>query len=189
MDINLLDIARAFNKVQHNLLQDKLALLRVAKQPIHWIENISTSRTQQVVYGNALSAATQVTSGVIQGSSLGFCLFFAFISDLHKKVKTCKLFLFADDSKMASSAKTMAYCLLTQADLDAIHIWSVENQLLLSLPTCICLHYGFNNSHTYIINGVMLLEANSCIDLGIRRSSDFSYAAHAFRLHESKQNV
>ena len=170
-----MDFTQAFDKVQHHLLLNKLALIRVAKQTIQWIENFLLNRTQQVVYGNARSVVTPVTSGVIQGSSLGHCLFLAFINDLHKKDKTCKLFLFADDSIMTGSAETMADCLLTQADLDAIHIWSAKNQWPLSLPNCVCLHYGFNNSHhKYIINGVMLQEANSCTNLGIVMSSNFS---------------
>ena len=43
--IILLDFARAFDKVQHHLLLDKLALLRVAKQPIQWIENFLMNHT------------------------------------------------------------------------------------------------------------------------------------------------
>ena len=54
---------------------------------------------------------------LLQGSSLGSCLFIVFINNLHKKFKTSKRFLFADDSKMASSAKAMVDCLLTHADL------------------------------------------------------------------------
>ena len=65
------------------------------------------------------------------------------------------------------------------ADLDVIYIWSLENQLPLSLPKYVCLHYGFNCSHhKYVINEVMLQEANNCTDLGNMRSSDISYAAH-----------
>ena len=58
----------------------------------------------------------------------------------------------------------MTDCLLTQADLDVIYIWSVENQLPLSLPQCVCQHYGFNNNnirHKYVINGVMQQEVTA----------------------------
>ena len=134
VNIILLNFARAFDKIQHHLLLDKLALLRVTKQPIQWIENFLMSRIQQIICCNAQSSVTLVTSGVIQSLFLGPCLFLAFTNDLHEKIKTCKLFLFADDSKMASSVKSMADCLLTLADVDAIHIWPVENQLPLSLP-------------------------------------------------------
>ena len=112
VDIILLDFARALDKVQYHFFLAQLVLLRVAKQPIQWIENYLMNRSQQVVYGNAWSAVTPVTSRVIRGSSLGPFLFLGFINDLHKKFKNCKLFLFADVSKMVSSAKTMANCLL-----------------------------------------------------------------------------
>ena len=135
--------------------------------------------TQQIVYGSARSAVTPVTSGVIQGSSLGPCLFFAFITIFTKKVKICKLYLFADGSKMVSSARTVADYLLTHVDLDAIQIRSVENQLLLSLSNCVCLHYGFKSSHhKYVINEARLKEANSCTDWSVMRSINFSYATH-----------
>ncbi len=106
--------------MQHNLLLKKLADLQVSEQSFLWLAECLRNRTQQVIYGGSASDVTPVTSGVIQESSLGTCLFVAFMNDLQSKLKTCKLYLFTDDSKMAGSAKSETKCALIKADLNAI---------------------------------------------------------------------
>ena len=56
---------------------------------------------------------------------------------------------------------------------------SVANCLPLSLAKCLCLHLGHGNiCYSYTLGGVLLPAVEQCTDLGVIRSSDFSYAAH-----------
>ena len=98
-DVILLNFARAFDKVPHNIVLQKLTRLGIAEQPLAWISNFLSVRSQVVSYNGALSEATPVSSGFIQGSAIGPLLFVAFINDLPSLVSNCDLILLADDSK------------------------------------------------------------------------------------------
>ena len=70
-------------------------------------------------------------------------------------------------------------CELNQNDLDAIYDWSVINQLPLCQPKSQCLHIGHKyGRHIYMLGGAPILAVEECTDLGVIRTSDFSYATH-----------
>ena len=98
-DVILLDFAQAFDKVPHNIVLSKLARLGIAEQPLTWIINFLSARSQLVSYNGALSEAYPVIFGFIQGSAIGSLLFVAFFNDLPTLVSKCDLIFFADDSK------------------------------------------------------------------------------------------
>jgi hypothetical protein len=85
--------------VSHSIVIEKLKRLGIAEQPWKWIANFLSNRTQALLYDGALSDEASVTSGVIQGSSIGPLLFVAFINDLPDVVAHSDLLMFADDSK------------------------------------------------------------------------------------------
>ena len=82
VDVILLDFAQAFDKVRHDILISKLSSLGISAQPLDWITNFLSNRTQTVIYCDPVSAPISVTSGVIQGSLLGPLLFVGFINGL-----------------------------------------------------------------------------------------------------------
>ena len=92
-DVILLDFARAFDKVPHNIVLQKLTRIVIAEQPLEWISNFLFARSQVVSYNGALSEATSVSSDVIQGLAIGLLLFVAFINDLPSLVSNCDLTL------------------------------------------------------------------------------------------------
>ena len=94
-------------------------------------------------------------------------------------VKHCQIYLFADDVKAAGELDGSKSADLIQEDLLAIERWSITNKLPISLPKCLCLHYGRNNSkRKYTIDGQFVTSVMSCMDLGILRSASFSYTGH-----------
>ena len=178
-DVILLDFARAFDKVSHTIAVQKLAGIGIRGQPLEWVANYLSARTQAVSYCGVLSEAISVTSGVIQGSVIGPMLFVAFINDLPSQVSNCDLILFADDSKAVGKSDTEKDHALMQADLNAIGSWSEDNQLPLSIAKSVSLHYGCNNQRmSYQINGAAIRDSDTCADLGVIRTSDFRYKAH-----------
>ena len=57
--------------------------------------------------------------------------------------------------------------------------WSNDNELPLNFCKYQCLHIGYENPHyNYTLVHSNLINANKCIDLGLTRTSDFSYSAH-----------
>ena len=97
VDAVFLDFAKAFDKVSHLHLIQKLHFYGIHGQITSWIEDFLTARQQRVVVGGETSNWLDVTSGVPQGSILGPLLFIIYINDLPSSV-TCNAEIFADDS-------------------------------------------------------------------------------------------
>lgn len=178
-DVILLDFAKAFDKVDHNILLTKLSLFGIEGSLHGWLADFLYGRLQFVYYNDSESSLQPVPSGVVQGSVVGPLLFTLMINDLPQHVVSSDVLLYADDVKIIGKAASPADCSLTQADLNAIEQWSATNKLPLSLSKSQCLHIGRRNvNHNFTIGGSPLPVVSQCTDLGLIRSSDFKYNAH-----------
>jgi len=97
IDAILLDFSKAFDKVPHQLLTQKLDHYGVRGNLLQWIQSFLTNRNQRVLVEGHTSQTARVTPGVPQGSVLGPLLFVLYINDMPAKVDSTSK-LFADDS-------------------------------------------------------------------------------------------
>ena len=95
-----LDYAKAFDKVDHRLLLEKLKRYGFHPKILSWIESFLANRTQHVVVNGAASIAAIIISGVPQGSVLGPLLFILFIDDMQHCIKYSVIRFFADDTRI-----------------------------------------------------------------------------------------
>ena len=85
-DTVYLDFAKAFDKVDHDILCHKLKKLGITGKVGIWIKDFLTGRFQQVSANGVLSDAVSVISGVPQGTVLGPIQFIIMISYLGKEL-------------------------------------------------------------------------------------------------------
>ena len=115
-DLILLDFSKAFDKVAHEKLPQKLHLYSIRGVTLKWIKNFLDNRKQSVVTNSFHSGTIPVSSGVPQGSVLGPILFLAYINDLPDHVRS-RVRLFADDTAMYLCISNISEANILQEDL------------------------------------------------------------------------
>ena len=129
----LLDLQKAFDTVDHNILLSKLSAVGLNLTSVNWFKSYLTQRSQLVEVEGTRSETRNVTCGVPQGSILGPLLFLIYVNDMQKAVN-CKLLLYADDSCLLVSGKNVQDIENTLShELQNVSDWLVDNKLSLHL--------------------------------------------------------
>ena len=96
----LIDLRKAFDRLPHNLLLEKLSAYGVSPESLELLTNYVKNRTPCVRLGNTRSTTGKLTSGVPQGSVLDRHSFNIFINDLFCNIKKAKISAYADDKQL-----------------------------------------------------------------------------------------
>ena len=129
----LLDLQKAFDTVDHEILCEKLSTVGV--ESFSWFKSYLTSRQQIVNINGVDSELFNVTCGVPQGNLLGSLLFLVYVNDMQISIDPdCKVLLYADDSAILFSHKdprVISDKLSTV--MESCQDWLVDNKLSLHL--------------------------------------------------------
>ena len=180
-DVSMIDFCRAFDKVDHTVLCDKLKEAGIDGCYLKWMVDYLQDRKQFVEYNGTRSALYDVTSGVVQGICIGPCAFTIFVltkknCDLSSVLQHSKSALYADDFKFIGDVSTPQDRRLMQAHLDAVARWSADNRLPISFQKSFTQHFCKNNiKQQYSVHGSVIKSTSSYADLGVLRCDDFSY--------------
>jgi hypothetical protein len=96
-----LDLKKAFDTVQHDILLRKLEKFGIKGTALNWFASYLSNRKQCVDINNVLSDFNDIIMSVFQRSSLGPILFLCFINDIYR-CTNLNMFLFADDTNALS---------------------------------------------------------------------------------------
>ncbi len=120
-----MDLSKAFDSVNHELLLNKLSSAGFRPGTLKWFRNHLVDRTQCVHVEDLKSDFLDISKGVPQGSILGPILFSIYINDLGKDIQAKKHF-YADDTIIY----TLAPCITLAVKELQIAFQSLEDALV-----------------------------------------------------------
>ena len=94
-----LDLSKAFDCLNHNILLKKLEKYGIRGLPLKLFQSYLSNRQQFTIVNGVSSDMMKITCGVPQGSTLGPLLFIIYTNDLPQATKL-QVRLFADDTNL-----------------------------------------------------------------------------------------
>ena len=165
---------------------------RPKKDKVHWFCSYLSNRKQLVSIGNVTSDLKPITCGVPQGSVLGPLLFLLYINDFSKSAPDLDFHLFADDSNLFCSHKSLQ-CLEAKVnvELNNVNNWLCVNKLSLNIDKSnfVIFHPSQKKAQypiNLIINNKILEEKKYVKYLGIIMDCNLNWKQH---IHELSKKV
>jgi hypothetical protein len=195
VDTIYLDFSKAFDKVDHQRLLQKLSQTGIGGKLGRWIQSFLTKRKQTVLANNTFSNEVDVVSGVPQGSVLGPLLFLIMINDIDSSVTKSKVRCFADDTRATKGVTNVRDASELQTDLEGIYDWSEINKQPFNDTKFELMRYRLESNpiqdYTSYTDpsGKVIQEEDHIRDLGITMSNDASFKAHIKKVTESVRNI
>ena len=180
-----LDLAKAFDTLDHNILFKKLTFYGLSNNAVKLIESYFCKRRQYVNYNGAVSDTVELTTGVPQGSVLGPLLFLIYVNDISISTDFFKMILFADDTTLMFSLKSnAAYCNnLINSELAKLATYFNCNRLSLNVSKSRFMMFHQpqkKNLPNFIfnINGAEILKTETFNFLGLTINSQIKWHDH-----------
>ncbi len=99
-----IDIRKAFDSIDHDILLEKLAYYGVSQIEHTWFQSYLENRQQQCQVNGFLSEKREIKCGFPQGSILGPLLFLIYINGLPNCLRKTTPCLYADDTQIFAAS-------------------------------------------------------------------------------------
>ena len=184
-DVVYLDFAKAFDKVDHEIILQKLRAIGISGNLLAWLSSFLVERKQAVAVEGFVGESIEVNSGVPQGSVLGPLLFLIHIADIDQYLSEASASSFADDTRIIMKVSTEQDVSQMQKELDQIFRWANENRMQFNNSKFEHLRYNPGNKLGNLFLGTYQAEDKSPIesvcqtkDLGVIMSNSAGFADH-----------
>ena len=180
-----LDLKKAFDTVDHNILTSKLRSYGVKSGTVKWLTSYLCGRLRVTRMGSETSTPKLVTCGVPQGSILGPLLFTIYVNGLPRAITNSQINLYVDDTALTviSKDKTELEKNLNKT-LSPIAIWFKSNKLSLNVKKSKVMCFGtlsqlVKTSDIVVqCDNVRLEKVSHYKYLGVILDSSLSYSDH-----------
>ena len=180
-----IDLKKAFDTVDHNILKDKLYRIGIRGKPHDWLKDYLTERYQYTCINNKLSDQSLLEVGLPQGGKLSPILYLIYVNDITQfsKNKNSKLVLFADDTCLTltnndiNSLFENANC-----EINKLNKWFMANKLTLNVDKTNYIMFQNKNTpemaQTLNIGNYKIEEKRSINYLGVILDNKLNFKEH-----------
>ena len=176
----LMDLSKAFDTINHELLIAKLEAYDFNKNALKFIQSYLSNRWQHTKINNSFSSWTKLLEGVPQGSILGPLLFNIYINDLFFIINETKICNYADDTTLFDCDKNLNDLMINLEHDSAMAIsWFKYNYMKLNEEKCHLLIFGHRYEHIWAkIGETRRWENNNVMLLGVKINNNLNFNKH-----------
>ena len=146
-----LDLSKAYDIINHNILLDKLDSYGVRHSLNMWFKSYLTNTTQFVEISQTdisnhswcryQSSLRATAHGVPQGSILGPLLFLVYMNDLTSNIQEAKLVLYAGDTKYIGLDKNEDVQARLSSVMKQLEVWFLNSDLIVNTNKTVAMSF------------------------------------------------
>ena len=179
-----MDLSKAFDTLNHDLLIAKLGAYGFEKDALRYIKSYLKNRKQRVRVNKTFIEWERITTGVPQGSILGPLPLNIFLNDLFLFVSNASISNYADDNTLYTFGDNLKKNKDNlRSRFDALHQWFYENYTVLNAGKCHFMCLGNNTENeTFLFHNILMENSKEQKTLGVTIDNKLNFKSQISEL-------